>query len=141
GQGAHRARDEAGRGKLGMADPRRKLNVGLIGLGRLGRVYARDLATRIPETRLVAVADPDQAARMQVAEEHDVRGACPEAEELLDSPDVEAVVVAGPTHTHRPHVLAAAARRRPIFCEKPPALTLAETQEMKDAVGRAGVLF
>ena len=35
-----------------------RLNVGLIGLGRLGRVYARDLAGRIPETRLVAVADP-----------------------------------------------------------------------------------
>ena len=35
-----------------------RLAVGLIGLGRLGRVYARDLAGRIPETRLVAVADP-----------------------------------------------------------------------------------
>ena len=35
-----------------------RLKVGLIGLGRLGRVYARDLAGRIPETRLVAVADP-----------------------------------------------------------------------------------
>ena len=37
---------------------KRRLNVGVIGLGRLGRVYARDLAGRIPETRLVAVADP-----------------------------------------------------------------------------------
>jgi len=35
-----------------------RLAVGLIGLGRLGRVYARDLAGRIAETRLVAVADP-----------------------------------------------------------------------------------
>ena len=43
-------------------DPPR-LNIGLIGLGRLGRVYARDLATRIPETRLVAVADPSRTWR------------------------------------------------------------------------------
>ena len=35
-----------------------RLAVGLIGVGRLGRVYARDLAGRIAETRLVAVADP-----------------------------------------------------------------------------------
>ena len=35
-----------------------RLAVGLIGLGRLGRVYARDLAGRIPETRLVALSDP-----------------------------------------------------------------------------------
>jgi inositol 2-dehydrogenase len=124
-----------------MTDPRRKLDVGLIGLGRLGRVYARDLATRIPETRLVAVADPDHAARTRVSEGYDVRAAFSEPEELLDSPEVEAVVIVGPTHTHRSHVLAAASRGRPVFCEKPPALTLGETQQMKDAVGKAGVFF
>src|SRR5436189_95380 len=35
-----------------------KLNIGLIGVGRLGRVYARDLSTRIASTRLTAIADP-----------------------------------------------------------------------------------
>jgi D-alanyl-D-alanine carboxypeptidase/D-alanyl-D-alanine-endopeptidase (penicillin-binding protein 4) len=50
---------------------RRRLNVGLIGLGRLGRVYARDLATRIAETRLVAVADPNGTAAREVAAEFD----------------------------------------------------------------------
>ncbi len=33
------------------------LNVGVIGAGRMGRVYARDLAQRVPNARLVAVAD------------------------------------------------------------------------------------
>ena len=120
---------------------RKKLDVGLIGLGRLGRVYARDLATRIPETRLVAVADPDPKACTEVSEEHEVRAAFREPEELLDAPGVDAVVIVGPTHTHRAHVIAAAKRNRPIFCEKPPALTLAETREMKEAVEKAGVFF
>ena len=35
-----------------------KLAIGLLGAGRLGRVYARDLASRIAETKLVAIADP-----------------------------------------------------------------------------------
>jgi inositol 2-dehydrogenase len=120
---------------------RKKLGIGLIGLGRLGRVYARDLATRIPETRLVAIADPDHAARTQVSEEHEVRAAFSEPEELLDVPEVDAVVIVGPTHTHRAHVIAAAKRNRPIFCEKPPALTLGETLEMKQAVEAAGAFF
>jgi scyllo-inositol 2-dehydrogenase (NAD+) len=120
---------------------RQKLGVGLIGLGRLGRVYARDLATRIPETRLVAVADPDPTARTEVSEEHEVRAAFSEPEELLDLPEVDAVVIVGPTHTHRGHVIAAAKRNRPIFCEKPPALTLGEAREMKQAVDGAGVFF
>jgi inositol 2-dehydrogenase len=119
----------------------RKLGIGLIGLGRLGRVYARDLATRIPETRLVAIADPDREARTQVSEEYDVRAAFSDPEELLDSSEVDAVAIVGPTHTHRAHVVAAAKRKRPIFCEKPPALSLAETREMKDAVDKAGVFF
>ena len=51
---------------------RRRLQVGLIGLGRLGRVYARDLSSRIAETRLVAVADTNAAAAKEIAAECDV---------------------------------------------------------------------
>ena len=53
-------------------EKRRRLNVGLIGLGRLGRVYARDLSTRIAETRLVAVADLNGGLAAEVADEFDV---------------------------------------------------------------------
>jgi scyllo-inositol 2-dehydrogenase (NAD+) len=119
----------------------KKLGIGLIGLGRLGRVYARDLASRIPETRLVAVADPDAKARAEVSAEYDVSSVFAEPEELLDAPGVDAYVIVGPTHTHRAHVVAAAKRKKPIFCEKPPALSLAETREMKQAVESTGVFF
>lgn len=119
----------------------KKLGVGLVGLGRLGRVYARDLAARIPETRLVAVADVDAAAVEQVAGEHDVRHRFAEPEALFAAPEVEAVVIASPTHTHKPLALVAARRGKPTFCEKPPALSLAETREMKQAIAASGVFF
>ena len=45
-----------------------RLAIGLVGLGRLGRVYARDLSSRIAETRLVAVADPAGSVAQEVAE-------------------------------------------------------------------------
>ena len=124
-----------------MTAPRRRLSVGLIGLGRLGRVYARDLATRIPETRLAAVADMDAAALAEMASAYEVPGAYAEAERLIDDPAVEAVVIASPTSTHRPLTLAVAERRKAIFCEKPPALSLAETLTMKAAVDRSHVFF
>ncbi|PYQ20628.1 MAG: inositol 2-dehydrogenase, partial [Acidobacteria bacterium] len=120
---------------------RTRLAVGLIGLGRLGRVYARDLASRIPETRLVAVADPNAAATDEVARQYEVAGAYTAPERLLEDPQVEAVVIASPTHTHRELVVAAAERRRPTFCEKPPALSLSETLAMKEAVEQSGVFF
>jgi len=120
---------------------RKRLSVGLIGLGRLGRVYARDLATRIATTRLVAVADTNAAAAEEVAREFEVARSYVEPEALLDDPAVDAVVIASPTSTHRALAIAAAARRKPTFCEKPLALTLPEALDMRDAVKRAGHFF
>jgi scyllo-inositol 2-dehydrogenase (NAD+) len=119
----------------------RRLNVGLIGLGRLGRVYARDLAGRIPETRLVAVADTADARAKEVAAEFDVPRAYTDPMALIDDPGVDAVVIATPTHVHREHVLAAAGRKKPTFCEKPPALSLDEVTAMKGAIGRSGMFL
>ena len=50
-------------------------------------------------------------------------------------------MIVSPTHTHRELALAAAARRMPTFCEKPPALALDEVAAMQDAIARAGIFF
>jgi scyllo-inositol 2-dehydrogenase (NAD+) len=118
-----------------------RLNVGLIGLGRLGRVYARDLAGRIPETRLVAVADPVESLAKDVAAEFDVPRSYTDPLALIDDAGVDAIVIVTPTHIHREQVIAAAARKKPTFCEKPPALSLKEVTEMKEAVERASTFF
>jgi inositol 2-dehydrogenase len=117
------------------------VNVGLIGLGRLGRVYARDLSSRIPETRLAAVADTNAVAAREVAAEWDVPAWYDTAAKLIDDPKVDAVVVVSPTHTHRDVVIQAAERRKPTFCEKPLALSLPECREMQSAVERSGTFF
>jgi inositol 2-dehydrogenase len=118
-----------------------RLNIGLIGLGRLGRVYARDLAGRVPEARLVAVADNAGTLARDIAEEFEVPRAYTDATALIDDPGVDAVVIVTPTHVHREHVIAAAAKKKPTFCEKPPALSLAEVVSMKGSIEQAGMLF
>lgn len=118
-----------------------RLNVGLIGLGRLGRVYARDLAGRIPETRLAAVADPAPGVAEHVAAEFDVPRAYTDPLALVDDAGVDAVVIVTPTHIHREQVIAVASRRKPTFCEKPPALSLDEVAEMKKAIDASGMFF
>jgi inositol 2-dehydrogenase len=118
-----------------------RLAVGLIGLGRLGRVYARDLAGRIPETRLVAVADPLGRLAEEVAAEFDVPRHYTDPAALVDDPAVGAVVIVSPTHTHRELVAVAAARRKPTFCEKPPALSLDEAGRMQQDIARSGMFF
>jgi scyllo-inositol 2-dehydrogenase (NAD+) len=118
-----------------------RLKVGVVGLGRLGKVYVRDLAARIPETTVVAVADIDRALADRIAEQFDVPKAYGSADELIADHDVDAVVVVSPTHTHREIVVGAAGSKKPTFCEKPPALSLAECTAMSDAVNKSGTFF
>jgi scyllo-inositol 2-dehydrogenase (NAD+) len=118
-----------------------RLAVGLVGLGRLGRVYARDLASRIAETRLVAVADPAGSLAHEIAEEFDVPRHYTDPLALIDEAAVDAVVIVSPTDTHRQVVIAAAQRGKPTFCEKPPALSLEEVAAMQEAIARSGTFF
>ena len=118
-----------------------RLAIGLIGAGRLGRVYARDLASRIAETKLVAIADPVEAVAKEVAAEFDVPKHYADPLAMIDDKAVDAIVIVSPTHTHRELVIAAAERRKPTFCEKPPALALDEVAAMQAAVDRAGMFF
>jgi inositol 2-dehydrogenase len=118
-----------------------RLGIGLIGAGRLGRVYARDLASRITETKLVAIADPVEAVAKEVAAEFDVPRHYADPLALIDDPAVDAIVIVSPTHTHREIVIAAASRKKPTFCEKPPALSLDEVAEMQEAVSSSGMFL
>lgn len=120
---------------------RRRLGIGLIGLGRLGRVYARDLAGRIPETRLTAVADTAPGVAEDVAAEFDVPRHYDDPAAVVDDPAVDAMVIVTPTHTHRDLVVAACARRKPTFCEKPPSLSLQEVADMQEAIAASGTFF
>ncbi len=118
-----------------------RLNVGLIGLGRLGRVYARDLSSRIAQTRLVAVSDTNAAVTRDVAAQFEVPRSYDDPAQLIADKGVDAVVIVSPTHTHRELVVAALEAKKPTFCEKPPALTLAECTAMADAEQRSGTFF
>ena len=124
-----------------MAESRTKLNVGLIGLGRLGRVYARDLATRIPCTRLAAVADTEGGAVKAVAEEFDVPRRSTDPADVFGDPSVDAVVIVTPTSTHRAMTDAAVASGKAIFCEKPLSIAMEEAMAMRRAVTDSGVFF
>jgi predicted dehydrogenase len=99
------------------------------------------LASRIPETTVAAVADVDRSLAETIAEEFDVAKAYGSADELLADRNVDAVVVVTSTHAHRDVVVAAAKARKPIFCEKPPALSLAECEAMSNAVDQSGTFL
>jgi scyllo-inositol 2-dehydrogenase (NAD+) len=118
-----------------------KLNLGLVGVGRMGIAYARYLAQRIPRATLYAVSDVRAEAAEAVRQEFGAAKAYSNYHDLINDPAIDAVVVMTPTKAHKEVVVAAAAAKKPIFCEKPLALTLADAVAMQAAVARSGVFF
>ena len=113
-----------------------RVRVGLVGLGRMGRFHAANLAGRVPGASLVRIADAaEDVARETSGRLGGVRWST-RYEDLLEDPEVEAVVVASPTPMHA-EVAAAAGKR--IFCEKPVSLELDPTYHLIEAVRTAGV--
>ncbi len=119
----------------------KRINVGVIGLGRLGRVYASYLAHRVSSARLVAVADSNSDVAETMAQEFEVPRWYKSHTELLEDKNVDAVAVLTSTKTHKEVVIAAARAGKAIFCEKPIAMSVEEAEEMLAAVEKAGVLF
>ncbi len=117
----------------------KRLNIGIIGAGRIGRVHAEDLAFRIPEAVPAAIADVNSAAAQQVAERCGIQRVAGSAEEILADPAIEAVMICSSTDTHADLIVQAAQARKHIFCEKPVDHTLARIDRALEAVKAAGV--
>jgi myo-inositol 2-dehydrogenase/D-chiro-inositol 1-dehydrogenase len=114
----------------------KQLEVGVVGLGRIGTHHVQTLMGIDGVSVSVADAEPERAGR--VAEELGVRAlATPEA--LLEA-GVDALVIATSTPGHAPLLELAAAATVAAFCEKPVALDLETLDRVRDAVDRAGIV-
>ena len=115
------------------------IRVGLIGAGRMGKVFAHTLAFTVSEVDLVAVADIDPKTSQEVAARYGIRDHYTDYQELLKREDIDAVVVVTPTATHAEVIKAAAAAGKHIFSEKPLAQSLAMCDAAIAAVSSTGV--
>jgi myo-inositol 2-dehydrogenase/D-chiro-inositol 1-dehydrogenase len=115
------------------------LKMGLIGAGRIGRLHAEHLTSRIPAAELVMVADVSEEAARQCAERYAIPFFTQDYRAVLDRSEIQAVVICSSTDTHARIIEEAAQARKHIFCEKPIALDLASIDQALETVARAGV--
>ncbi len=117
----------------------RKLGMGVVGVGEMGRRHAENLRRNVPNAKLVAIADVSQERGKQAAAELEIDHFYGTIDAMLENKEVEAVLIATPDKFHAPAVVVAARAGRDILCEKPLALTLADARSALDAVAQAGV--
>jgi predicted dehydrogenase len=114
------------------------IEAAVIGLGRWGKsIVASSKATRL---RIVRGVSKEPELVRDFAREHGFALGT-EFEEAVADPKVKAVFLATPHSLHVRQIAAVAAAGKPVWCEKPLALTLSEARKAVDACRAAGVPF
>ncbi len=117
--------------------PEPPVQVGVIGVGALGRHHARVWASTAGAT-LVGVHDSDRSRAEEVAARHGCR-VFADADSLLGV--VQAVSIAVPTIHHHPVARAALARGCDVLVEKPMTTTLEQADDLIGAAAARGLVL
>ena len=116
----------------------RKLRVAIIGGGQVAEtVHASYYLTR-EDLELVAVVDSQPERAKAFAERLGIPHAFTDASEMYQRCQPDIVSVCTPNRFHHQHVLQALAQGCHVMCEKPPAMTMEQAAEMRDAARKAG---
>jgi len=109
------------------------LKIGVIGTGAIGREHIRRLNTKLVGSKVVAVTDINLAGAQQVADQYGNIAVYKTYQEVVDDPNVDALVVTSWGPAHEEQVLAGIKAGKPVFVEKPMATSAAGAKNIVDA--------
>ena len=119
----------------------KKLRIGIIGAGRIGKLHANNLVSRVKDAELVAISDVYEPAAKDLAEKLGVANYYSDYHKILEDPTIDAVFICSSTNTHSPISIEAAQAGKHIFCEKPIDHDLDKIKKVLDEVKKAGVKY
>lgn len=113
---------------------KRKIKIGIVGLGRLGRQHAENIAFRIPNCELTAVCSVIQKEIDEIQEKWDVPYGYINYDDMLGNKELNAIFIASPSGFHCEQIKKALDAGFHVFSEKPLGLYLEEAIEVQKAV-------
>ena len=114
-----------------------KLNMALLGLGRAGKFHIQSIQS-IPGINLRCVVDVDESLARRLAKDLECDYST-SAEGPLGQANIDAVIVASPTHEHYGQIQAALEAGKPVFTEKPLGSNLKEIDTCFGLAKRSGL--
>jgi myo-inositol 2-dehydrogenase/D-chiro-inositol 1-dehydrogenase len=114
------------------------INVGVIGLGRIGKVHLENLLYRIPEAHVITAYDPNRD-KQNYAKELGVPVVTQSEEEAINHEQLDAVFICSPTTTHVDIIKKAIDGGKHIFCEKPLDLSIDNIETVSKWVNKSEI--
>ncbi len=117
---------------------RQVLRTAVLGLGRIAWQYHIQAIIKHDGFELIAVVDPLMERRLEAAGEFKVAACYAATEEMYAAHKPDLVVIASPTAFHKSQILEAFEHECDVFCDKPLALSLQDTDEILAAMNQSG---
>ena len=116
------------------------MKVGIIGAGRIGKVHAKNISMFVPEMEIKTIADPFMNEQTEAfAKSCGIPNTTKDANDILNDPEIDAVLICSSTDTHSKYIIEAAHAGKNIFCEKPIDYDLSKVHAAINAAKEAGV--
>ena len=111
------------------------LKIGIIGAGRIGKVHLESISYNVKNATVVAMADPFMNDETEsFIKEFGVEKIYKDYKEIINDPEIDAVLVCSSTDTHAPISIEAIEAGKHVFCEKPLANTTDKIKEIAEAL-------
>lgn len=118
----------------------KKVKIGVLGAGRIGRLHITNLVQSVPAAEVVAIADPFlNDDTIAFAESLGIKNYSKDPQDIFANPEIEAVFVCTSTDAHAEMIKRAAEAGKHVFCEKPIHTDLDKIREAIAATEKAGV--
>ena len=114
------------------------VRIGVVGAGAIAQLTHLPVLSKMRGAKLVAVCDNDRPKARALADRFDIPDAFTDIEDLLQTEELQAIVIATPNHLHEPHVLSAIAAGVDVLVERPLSLTARGVERIVNAAARSG---
>ena len=116
------------------------IKIGIVGLGRIGKVHLFNIQQLISGASVIAACSRSEKS-LEYAKKHSVKGLFTSFDDMLSEGGIDAVIIASPTALHFEHLKLAIAAGKHIFCEKPIDLSIENVKEIKSLLDANPVKF
>ena len=114
----------------------KKIKTAIVGLGRLGKEYARNIAFKIKDAELVAACSISEEELTFAKNELGIEAVFSDYGKMLIESDLDAVFVVSSTNKHAEHIIKALEAGLHVFSEKPLAITYEECKHVEEIAAK-----